>query len=223
MDRQLLWLSITQVGAFWREQWWVIKTHYPHVRFLFAWFWLRMSYLIDSPYWVSRRFQRRNGSKDLHVYGETPLPSLALIVDKAGITAGDYVFELGSGSGLTGLWLNAVKQCKVVVVEQIPLFCWRLKRTARRFRLSGIEIRRENYLQTSFQGADFIYLYGSNLEDAVICELVRRFQELPDTVRIITVSYPLSDYADDGLFPVIDHFAADFGWGSAEVFVQSIR
>ena len=223
MGRQLLGLSIAQVGMFWREQWWVVKTGFRHTRFMLAWFWLRMSYLVDSPYWVSRRFQRKNNADDLHVYGETPLPALAGVVEKAGVSPGDHIFELGSGSGFTSIWLNAVKRCRVTAIEQIPLFCWRLERTARRFRLSDINVRCEDYLQTSLMDADFIYLYGSNLEDAVIRELVGRFLELPDQVKIITVSYPLSDYADDGVFPVVSHFVADFEWGAAEVFVQSIR
>ena len=208
---------------FWREQWWIVKTNYRHVRFLFAWLWLRMSYLLDSPYWVSRRYQRQHKADDVHVYGETPLPALACIFEKARITANDHVFELGSGSGFTSLWLNATQGCRVTAVEQIPLFCWRLKRTARRMGLSGIDVRCEDYLQTSLQDADVIYLYGSNLEDSLIRTLSDRFLGLPDTVKIITVSYPLSDYAEGSRFPLIDRFTADFEWGRAEVFVQSIR
>ena len=223
MDRQLFQLSIKQIGVFWCEQWWIIKTSYRHGRFLFAWLWLRMNYLLDSPYWVSRRYQRQHDADDVHVYGETPLPALARIVEKAGVAAGDQIFELGSGSGFTSLWLNAVKGCKVVAVEQIPLFCWRLKRTVRRAGLSGIDVRCEDYLQTSLAGADFIYLYGSNLEGSVIHKLSERLLELPDQVKVITVSYPLSDYVDGELFPLIDRFTVDFEWGCAEVFVQSIR
>lgn len=223
MDWQLLRLSIKQIGLFWRGQWWVVRKNYRYGRFMFAWIWLRMSYLFDSPYRVSRRYQRRRKAADLHVYGETPLPAFAGIVKKAGISPGDHVFELGAGSGFTSLWLNAVCRCKVTAIEQIPVFCWRLKRTAGRAGLSGVDVRCEDYLHTSLKQADFIYLYGSNLEDDVIQALVERFQELPDSVRIVTVSYPLSDYAAEGLFPVIDRFTADFDWGAAEVFVQSIR
>ena len=223
MDRQLILLSIKQIGWFWCDQCRVIKANFRHLRFLFAWFWLRMSYLLDSPYWVSRRYQRRNKAADWHVYGETPLPALARIVARVGVAAGDHVFELGAGSGFTSLWLNGVKHCRVTAIEQVPVFCWRLKRTARRAGLSGIDVRCENYVQASLQGADLIYLYGSNLDDAVIHQLANRFSELPDEVRVITVSYPLSDYADNGLFPLIDCFTVDFEWGQAEVFVQSIR
>ena len=223
MDRQLVLLTMKQIVRFWRDQWWVVRLNYRHKRFLFAWFWLRISYLFDSPYWVSRRYQRKHGASDLHVYGETPLPIMAKIAGRSGISAGNSVFELGAGSGFTSLWLSAVEHCRVTAIEQVPLFCWRLKRTARRAGLSLLDVRCGNYLQTSFDGADVIYLYGSNLESSVIVELVQRFSELPDDVKVITVSYPLSDYAVEGLFPLMDRFTAEFEWGQAEVFIQSIR
>ena len=223
MDKQLIQLSIKQIVRFWREQWYVIRSNYRHKRFLLAWFWLRMSYLFDSPYRISRRYQQRHRAADWYVYGETPLPTLAEIAKKAGVMAGDRVFELGAGSGFTSVWLAAVKNCRVTAVEQIPLFCWRLKRAAKRAGLFSLEIRCDDYLCTSFDGADLIYLYGSNLEDSAIIELVQRLSELPDAVKVVTVSYPLSDYADKGLFPVISCFEAEFEWGLAEVFIQSIR
>lgn len=223
MDRQIILLSVKNIARFWRDQWQVLRFNFRYKQFLFAWFWLRMSYLFDSPYWVSRRYQRKRGAADLHVYGETPLPVMAEIANRGGIAAGSRVFELGAGSGFTSLWLSAVRRCKVTAVEQIPLFCWRLKRTAARAGLSLLEVRCSDYLQTSFDGAEVIYLYGSNLEDPVIIELVQQLSELPDEVKVITVSYPLSDYAHKGLFPIIDSFTAEFEWGQADVFIQSIR
>ena len=223
MDRQFVLLSIKQTVYFWRDQWRVLRSNYCHGRFLLAWFWLRMSYLIDSPYWVSYRYQRKQGAEDLHVYGETPLPTMALIADKAGICAGHKVFELGAGSGFTSLWLSAVRRCRVTAIERVPVFCWRLQRTAQRAGLSSLKVCCGDYLQASFEGADFVYLYGSNLEDSVIAALAQQLSELPDDVRVITVSYPLSDYAEAGLFPLIEQFTAEFEWGRAEVFIQSIR
>ena len=223
MNKQIIFLSVKNIARFWWDQWQVLRLNFRYRQFLFAWFWLRMSYLFDSPYWVSRRYQRRRGAADLHVYGETPLPVMAEIAARAGVAAGDRVFELGAGSGFTSLWLSAVKRCRVTAIEQVPLFCWRLKRTAKRAGLPLLEVRCEDYIQTSFNGAEVVYLYGSNLEDSVIIELVEKLSKLSGEVKVITVSYPLSDYAHKGLFPIIDSFAAEFEWGQTEVFIQSIR
>ena len=223
MSRQLISLTVKQFIRFWREQWRMLKANFQHWRFLLAWVWLRGCYLVDSPYWVSWRYQRKLGSGELHVYGETPLVTLEKIMEKAEVTAKDHVFELGAGSGFTCLWLSLVKKCRVTAVELIPTFCWRLSRTAQRFRLSGLEVRCENYLATSFQGATVIYLYGSSLADEVIKALAGVFAGLPSGVRIITVSYPLADYSAEDKFILLDQFSADFEWGKAEVFIQSIR
>lgn len=223
MDRQLITLAFRQFLRFWRDQWCMLKSNARHWRFLLAWLWLRCCYLIDSPYWVSWRYQRKQVDKDLFVYGETPLTTLETIMEKAGLTAQDHVFELGAGTGFTSLWLNMVKGCRVTAVELIPTFCWRLSRTGRRFRLSKFDVRCEDYRQTSFQGATLIYLYGSNLKADVIAELADTLGQLPSGMKIITVSYPLVDYCRKNCFVLQEQFSASFEWGCAEVFVQSIR
>ena len=223
MNKYLIMLAIKQTRRFWQDQWKIIKKHYRNKRFISSWLWLRGCYFLDSPYWVSRRFQRKSQLTDLHVYGETPLLTLELIMNRVNLTACDHIFELGAGSGFTSVWLNTVNGCHVTAIEQVPVFCWRLQRTARRFGLSGIEVRCADYLATSMEGASIIYLYGSNLERPVIEQLTERLAMLPDQVRVISISYPLSDYSKKTPFPLIDQFTAGFEWGEANVFVQSIR
>ncbi|MGB0360108.1 MAG: SAM-dependent methyltransferase [Endozoicomonas sp.] len=191
-----------------------------NLRFLLPWLWLKLSYLLDSPYSVSRRYERKRKASDLYVYGETPLRTLELITERTGLTSKDHVFELGSGSGFTALWLHGIKKCRVTAVEQVPLFCWRLHRTIKRMGLPAVSVRCESYLQTPLQGATVIYLYGSNLEDAVITELTERLAELPKGVRLITISFPLTDFAKNHDFIIKDQLKAQFEWGEADVFIQ---
>ncbi len=220
LNRDVISLAIKQ----WFYQWYrgvkEFARYGVHLRFLLPWLWLKLSYLLDSPYAVSRRYQRQQQAADLYVYGETPLETLEEIAERSSVKAADHVFELGAGSGFTAIWLHGVKKCRVTAVEQVPLFCWRLLRTVKRMGLSAVSVRCESYLQTSLSEATVVYLYGSNLEDAVITELAERLAELPQGVRLITISYPLTDFVGQETFVVTDQFSAQFEWGEAEVFIQ---
>ena len=216
-----IWLQ--QFVGFWRQQWLVFCRYSKYRRFLGAWLWLHLGYLFSSPYRVSRKYQRKIKSEDLYVYGETPLTTLAIIAERAKLTEVDHVYELGAGSGFTSLWLNAVKQCRVTAIEQIPVFCWRLMRTAKRFRLQGLQVRCDDYLTTELKQANVIYLYGSNLDNETIFKLTMRLSAMPSGTRIITVSYPLDEDNLFGVFELTDQFEADFEWGKAVVYLQNIR
>ncbi|USE38176.1 hypothetical protein [Endozoicomonas sp. SCSIO W0465] len=219
-NRELLVLAFRQWLYQWRQNVRELKCYGRYLRFVFPWIWLKLSYLLDSPYAVSRRYQRRIKADNIHVYGETPLTSLALIAERSGVTAEDHVFELGAGSGFTSVWLQGVKRCQVTAIEQIPLFCWRLQRTSQRMRLDGITVRCEDYMESSLEDASIIYLYGSNLEDHVITGLAERLAELPAGIKIITVSYALQPFLHQQAFKVTDRFTVPFEWGEAEVYLQ---
>ncbi|MBO9482981.1 hypothetical protein [Salinisphaera sp. G21_0] len=219
-NRELLLLAFRQWRYQWRQSFRELKRYGRNPRFVFPWLWLKLSYLLDSPYAVSRRYQRRIKAENIYVYGETPLTSLELIAERSGVTSDDHVFELGAGSGFTSIWLQGVKRCQVTAIEQIPLFCWRLQRTSQRMRLQGIDVRCEDYLTSPLEGASIIYLYGSNLDDHVITGLAERLAELPAGIRIITVSYALQPFLHQQAFKVTDQFTVPFEWGEAEVFLQ---
>ena len=220
MNKELSALALRQWLYQWRQ--WLRELHrygrWP--RFVLPWLWLKLSYLFDSPYAVSRRYQRRIKAENLYVYGETPLTSLELIAKKSAVAAGDHVFELGAGSGFTTLWLHGVTGCRVTAIEQVPLFCWRLHRTIRRMKITAIDVRCADYCQTSLAEASIIYLYGSNLDDQIITELAERLALLPLGVKVITVSYSLQPYLQQLAFILTDQFTVPFAWGEAEVFIQ---
>ena len=84
-----------------------------------------------------------------------------MITERIGVTSEDHVFELGAGSGFTSIWLHGVKGCHVTAIERVPLFCWRLQRTVRRIRDNIINVRCEDFTESSLEEASIIYLYGS--------------------------------------------------------------
>lgn len=201
---------------------WVLWRYKSHYSFIISYCFLSLLYLFSSPYTVSRRYLKWNNADDVYGYGETPLSVLADIIDKAEVKAGMHVFELGAGSGYTSLWLHQVSACKVTAIELIPGFARRLRWTGNLLGLKGIEIRTESFLDTCFQGAEVIYLYASNLDEDIICQLVVRLSKLSKGTRIITISYPLQPFACDSVFEVRSCFEVSFPWGKAEVFVQDV-
>ena len=87
-------------------------------------------------------------------------------------------------------------------------------------RLKGIDVRCEDYMESSLEDASIIYLYGSNLDDHIVTELAERMAELPAGTKIITVSYALQPFLQQKVFETIDQFTVPFEWGDADVFVQ---
>ncbi|MGI9274522.1 MAG: class I SAM-dependent methyltransferase [Endozoicomonas sp.] len=213
----------------WREALQICRSYFSSWQFARAFLWLKLLYLVDDPYRVSRRYCKQQGEADCYQYGETPLTTLHSIMERVMTRFGGnngelldcHVFELGAGSGFTSIWLNSVLGCRVTAIDQVPAFCRRLAGTARRFGLEGIEARCEDYLQADLSGATIVYLYGSNLDDPVIRQLADRLAELPSGTIVISVSYSLLSYIPEA-FKLSEQFPAQFFWGEAEVFIQQV-
>ncbi|AMO57964.1 class I SAM-dependent methyltransferase [Endozoicomonas montiporae] len=190
--------------------------------FLLSYCLLKFLYLFSGPYSVSRRYLKWMNADDFYSYGETPLMSLASMADRIGLSGDDHVFELGAGSGFTSLWLNLVAGCRVTAIEQVPGFVWRLSWVVRLLRISGVNVCREDYLNSDLSSATIIYLFASDLDDVVITQLAEKLALLSAGTRIVTVSYSLQPYIDQPAFEVMDQFEACFPWGAADVYVQRV-
>lgn len=184
---------------------------------------LRLMYLFHNPYSISKRFLIKKGKTDIYAYGETPLTTLELIARQCGIGPSDCVYELGAGRGRGCFWLHSFIGCSVVGLEFVPDFVDRANRITKRLALSNIEFKLANFCKSDFKGASVCYLYGTCLEDGDIKALIEKFSKLPAGTKIITVSYPLSDYAEKPYFEIMKHFTAPFTWGEADVYVQVVR
>ncbi len=196
--------------------------YYGCIPFLKADIALRLMYLFHNPYSISKRFLIKKGEKDIYAYGETPLTTLELISRECGIGPTDCVYELGAGRGRGCFWLRSFIGCSVVGIEFVPEFVERAQRIAKKLGLQRIEFRLADFLQCDLQGASVCYLYGTCLEDQAIDVLIEKFAKLPPGTKIITVSYPLSDYTEKPSFEIMKHFTAPFTWGKADVYMQVV-
>lgn len=198
--------------------------YYGSFSFLKADLLLRLTYLFNNPYKISKRFLMNKGSQEIYAYGETPLTSLEKIVKECDLSKKDCVYELGSGRGRTCFWLHSFIGCAVVGIEYIPEFVGRANWVKDTLGLTNIEFRLEDMVRTEFSGATVCYLYGSCLEDKTIKTLAKHFAQLPRGTKIITVSYPLTDYVEgNNTFEVMKRFTIPYTWGEADVFLQIVK
>lgn len=181
---------------------------------------LLLLYLGNSPFAISKQFLVQRGEKDLYAYGETPLATMDHIAKECQLSSRDTLFELGCGRGRTCFWLNAFVGCKVAGIDYVPEFIKNANIVKSRFNVNGVEFHLQDMLDTDLSGATAIYLYGTCLEDVQIITLIDKFKKLPPGTKIITVSYPLTDYTHDPIFEVMKRFTGKFTWGEGDIYLQ---
>jgi precorrin-6B methylase 2 len=194
-------------------------------RFYFSptpfWRWdlaLLRQYAWKNPFCISRSYLEKQGASDLHLYGETPLTTLALIAQYAGWHRGDTLFELGAGRGRTCFWLRAFVDCRVVAIEQVPEFVAKAQSVQQRYIIDRLEFRCGDMLNADLTGATGVYLYGTCLSDEEIGAVVSAFEQLAPGTQIVTVSYSLADFSSS--YRTVKIFQAPFTWGVADVYIQ---
>jgi len=215
---QLLWLNVVVTKRNFVEYIKVVFRYYSNFSFMKTDISLLTHYLFKNPFRMSKHFLVKKGEEEVYAYGETPLTTLEMIAKECAITPDDTVFELGSGRGRNCFWLHHFIGCKVVGIEWVPSFVRHANSVQKE-----ISFRHEDMFESDLSGATVIYLYGTSLSDDKIKKLSQKLSSLPPGTRIITVSYPLSDYCPEGPFEVMRLFPAKFTWGKADVYLQVIK
>jgi len=78
----------------------------------------------------------------------------------------------------------------------------------------------EDFFEADLHEATVIYLYGTSMQDSEIKKLTAKFSDLRKGTKIITVSFPLSDYLDEKHFELMKCFPVEYPWGPADVYMQ---
>lgn len=212
----LLWIFISTRWKMFTEYLTVVWSDYRQPAFRKSDLKLLSSYLFDNPFRISKQYAIDHGEKDLYTYGETPIPALKKIVRECEITSKDVVYELGCGRGRACLWLRHMIGCRVTGIDCIGEFI-RRSTPLQDDKLTFIE---GDFLEIPFQDATVVYLNGTMLEDKVIERLSKKLASLRPGTKIITVSYPLSEYAPPHTFKVMKVFPVSFHWGIGDVYLQ---
>jgi len=191
------------------EQKRVEKHFYSHSRFKEKDRALLAAYERISPYEISREFLKSRGASNIHAYGETPLYTMEKMALMAEINSKDTVVELGAGRGRAALFLAEYFGCKVIAYEWIPIFCKKMVPS------KNLKMVPRSMFEGDFSQATVIYLYGTMLEDDEIRKLLSLF---PRKAKILTVSYPLSEYSD--LYETTKSDTVRFPWGKTKVYLN---
>lgn len=192
--------------------------YYRNFSFMLGDLLLAGHYLFRNPHQVSKRFMKQKGEKNIYTYGETPLSTLDKIMRQCGVLSKDVVYEVGCGSGRTIFWLHHFVKCRAVGVDYQPTFIHRANRIKKWLRLDQIQFLLQDMMEADYRRATVLYLYGTCLEDKEIEKLATRFRDLKRGTKVITVSYPLTDYSND--FALAKQFTAHFPWGKAEIYLN---
>lgn len=179
----------------------------------------RSQYRSCSPFALVREYFNARGERMSAVYGETPLRTLATLAKECELTGSDHVVDLGCGRGAALFFLSHLTGCKGLGVDLIPLFIEKARVIQSQAAISlPVEFLCEDYFSVDLSKATCIYLYGTCLEDEQIKGLIRSFDSLLPMTKIVTVSYPLSDYSQD--FRVHKSWKGEFAWGSTDFYLQ---
>lgn len=193
---------------------------YSNFSFMKADISLYLMYLFENPYSISRKFLKSKKNSDIYTYGETPIPSLAKIAEVCGVTDKDHFYELGCGPGRACFWLYLFYHCRVTGIDYIDIFIDRAERIRKRLGFTGLTFLSEDFFEADLHEATVIYLYGTSMQDSEIKKLTAKFSDLRKGTKIITVSFPLSDYLDEKHFELMKCFPVEYPWGPADVYMQ---
>lgn len=200
----------------------VVVRYYPNTGFAKTDLTLLLKYFLRNPFKVSKEFLASQGAEDLYAYGETPLTTWDAIVRKAGLKPSDTLFELGCGRGRCCFWAEAFIGCRVIGIDFVPEFIAKANAVVEERGLKRIEFREEDFLKSNLKDATVVYLYGSCYDTPFLNQLSQKLAQLPRGTLIISVSYPLTDYASSRSFEVMHRFTAPFTWGEGDVFIQRV-
>lgn len=195
----------------WMEEKKVEKRFYPNSLFRALDQALLLSYRAESPYAISKEFLMQRGASEIYAYGETPLTTMDEIARAFGLKKGDHLVDLGAGRGRAALFMASFYGLTVTAVEQIPTFAHRLQELGAK----GLTVSCQDMAELDLESATHIYLYGTMLSDGEIEALLNRF---PHGAKIISVSYPLSEYSE--IYRIEKSLTARFPWGKTKVYLN---
>lgn len=202
----------------------VKKRYYKSNRFMKSDKALLGFYFFQNPYQISRRYQKRRREKDIHTYGETPLSTLEKIGKESNINEGEVVLELGCGRGRGAFFLHHFFKCQVIGIERIPHFVKIANHIAQTHQIEGVTFHCHDFTQADILAkATCIYLYGTCMQDLEITKFIKNLEKCSKGTRIVTISYPLTDYAKDNKFLLEKSFSVSFPWGETEAYLQTVR
>lgn len=175
-----------------------------------------------SPFKISKTFLKSQGEKNIHTFGSTPLHVYHSILKRWIKDHSGRFLELGCGTGRGLLFLSSFSSCQVEGIEWNLEFVKILQTVQKQLEIKNIHVTHDNYQKLRSFRYDWIYLYEfffSEEDLKLVCNHI--IQGATKNTKIISVSFPLSDYHPD--FEIIDSFLTWFAWGRTVVFLNAVK
>ncbi len=198
-----------------REERKVKQLFYQNSRFRRIDRFLGNAYILDNPYRIARNY-----NDDHNYYGETPLTLIHRVLSEIGCSSNDCFYDIGSGRGRLCFFIEMMFGCRVIGIELVDLFVKRAQTIVEKLSLKSL-FHEKDFKQCKFEGATIIYMYGTCMSVREIQALCNRFKGIEKRAKIISVSYPLSDYDKD--FEVFNKFKAVYPWGETVIYINQER
>ncbi|CAM2069939.1 Class I SAM-dependent methyltransferase [Sulfidibacter corallicola] len=218
LSMPLVWLRtfVFQCGEAFR-----VLRYYRKTEFAVADMRLSGMYRFKSAFAECRDYLKLQGAENPYRYGETPLSTMHHIVRECGLESRDTIYELGCGRGRTSLWLHLYLGADVVGVDHVPIFIQRANKLVEVSGWERLRFRWGDIRKMDFSEATAVYLYGTGFEESVIRDVLTRLRHLPIGAKVITISYPLTDWPEGDFLELEKRFSARFPWGRADCFLHS--
>ena len=184
---------------------------------------LLISYRGENPYRISRKFLQKRGEEEIYAYGETPPATMDKIAKECGISSHDTVIELGCGRGRTCFWLASILKAKVIGIDFVPEFIENAEKVRKKYKIENLKLKCADFLKEDFKKGTVVYLHGTSMTDGEITLLADKLTRMKKGTRVITVSFPLTDYPLKEKWDLKKQFQANFTWGSTDVYLQILK
>lgn len=212
--------------AFWKETadfFYAVVHDYRWRGFWKADLLLRGLYLFKGPFALARDFSRARGAVDPYTFGKTPLATLATIACEGKVAPDERVYDLGCGTGQTSFWWALRWGTSCVGIDHLPIFIQRAKRVQRLLGVAKgrLDFWEQDFFDVDYGDATFVYLYGTHLDEEEIERLIEALSTLPIGARVVTVSYPLTEYQKAPWFSLGKVFQGAYPWGTADLYLQT--
>lgn len=198
----------------------IVPRYYKNFVFFKSEILLFTAYFFKNPYRISKAFLKKQKAPNLYTYGETYLTTIDQIARNCQILSHDHVLELGCGRGRSLFWLHTHVHCMVTGVDYIPEFINKALRIKKMLHLHKMTFIEKDLLVLNFNEASVIYFYGTSFSDDMIKEVIEKMKNLKKGTKVISVSFPLSDYCEATLFETVKQFEAKYPWGIADIYLQ---
>lgn len=216
---EALLLPFIRLKLFWFntfEELKVQKLFYKNAFFKKADLSLKQAYYKENPYRICKSFMQKEQKAEIHVYGETPLTELYNILTKLKLKKEDCFIDLGCGRGRNVFFVSSFFNCKVIGIDIVPIFCERAQKIAFSPRFLC-----EDMTTSDLTEGTVLYFYATCLEEDLLLSMITKFTKLRAGTKIITVSFPLSDYSK--AFSTLFSKTASYPWGKTELFVNILK